>query len=205
MKHCLIEFNNTNNGNYHIKDLEGYISIYQESKSTNPVYIVDITGLQPNKLHGFHIHENPVTNKDDLELTCHSCGGHFNPFYTNHGSIFNKDKNNRHAGDLINNLKADENGRCYVEFTDKLTSLYESEINCILNKSIVIHQDIDDLGRQGLDKHIPYLITTDNLNIIKHKSHLESNILYDSKKKRQSSLINGNAGRRIACANIILK
>ena len=153
MKHCIIEFNNTNNGNYHIKYLEGYISIYQESKSTNPVYIVDITGLQPNKLHGFHIHENPVTNKDDLELT----------------------------------------------------RSYESEINCILNKSIVIHQDVDDLGRQGLDKHIPYLITTDNLNIIKHKSHLESNILYDSKKKRQSSLINGNAGRRIACANIILK
>jgi Cu-Zn family superoxide dismutase len=197
--------NKDRDGIYHKRNIKGKISIVQkliDGKLYNPVYIIDIKGLTPNALHGIHIHENPVIDKGDLTKTCDSCGGHFNPHNTQHGSIFNDNKMNRHAGDLINNIKADSKGHCYIKFTDKLTSLYKG-INCIIGRSIVIHEGTDDLGLQGRCEKTPhYIYCNKTKRLIKKNEHTCMPKKYgDSREK--SSLENGNAGGRLVCANII--
>ena len=94
-----------------------------------------ITGLKPLKKHGFHIHE-----AGDLTDNCTSTCAHYNPFNKNHGGPYSKD---RHVGDL-GNLDADINGNCEFNIVDdlvKLTGKYS-----VIGRSIVIHEDEDDLG-----------------------------------------------------------
>ena len=204
MREVLIEFGNSSNKHvFHIPKLKGYIHISQIDREHHPSYIVDVEGLTPHHLHGFHIHENPVTQASDLNMTCQSCGGHFNPFHTSHGSVFNQHPDERHAGDLINNICADASGKCYIRFVDKLTSLYPNDPECILDKSIVIHKDTDDLGRQGKTLDMPYIMEQDGKNNIVNQNNFNVE-LYKDRDKRKSSLENGNAGKRIACANILL-
>jgi len=66
---------------------------------------------------------------------------------------------------------------------DPLISLYQEDINCILNRSIVIHEKPDDQGLPGLKA----LMQNKKLN-----------------KEEEESLKTGNAGKRIACGNIML-
>ncbi len=61
----------------------------------------DITGLQPGKEHGFHVHEFGKCDLPDFK----SAGEHFNPTKARHGE---------HLGDLPN-AKADENGHATVD------------------------------------------------------------------------------------------
>ena len=61
--------------------------------------------------------------------------------------------------------------------------MYEEDINCILNRSIVIHEKPDDQGLPGLKA----LIQNRKLN-----------------EEEKESLKTGNAGKRIACGNIVL-
>ena len=68
-------------------------------------------------------------------------------------------------------------------FYDNLISLFADEINCIINKSIVIHEETDDEGLPGFIA----LINGKKLN-----------------KMEEESLKTGNAGKRIACGNITL-
>ena len=92
---------------------------------------IDVKGLSKNHLHGFHIHES-----GDLREGCKSCCAHYNPTNTEHGSIYNG-----HAGDL-GNLKTDDNGQCKLSLkTDKFL------VDDILGRSIIIHEDEDDLGK----------------------------------------------------------
>lgn len=165
-------------------NIEGFIHFEQFSK-TDPVKVtVNLTNL-PNGIHGFHIHEYKITNnmlaklkkKEKINI-CKELGGHFNPYNTYHGSY--KYNTIRHVGDLINNLIV-ENNQVKIIFLDNLISLFESEVNCIINKSIVIHEESDDEGLPGLYG----LINGKKLN-----------------KTEEQSLITGNAGKRIACGNI---
>ena len=55
---------------------------------------LSITGLKPNSLHGFHVHE-----AGDLSDKCTSMCAHFNPYKMTHGCPGLK---NRHVGDLGN-------------------------------------------------------------------------------------------------------
>lgn len=209
-----IEFGKNIQGIYHREGIHGFIEISQKNKDEPTQYLVAVGGLNPNKLHGFHIHEKPVTNSSDLDKTCATCGGHFNPTGKDHGSFLNSDKGeNSHVGDLINNLKADEKGNVIVQFFDDRACLLKSNKNkwSIIGKSIVIHNDPDDLGREGISKDIPYLITEEyceetrskNSNKILGKIRkLKDSEKYSSDKKRVTSTTNGNAGKRIACANI---
>jgi Cu-Zn family superoxide dismutase len=91
---------------------------------------LDIKGLNKNHLHGFHIHET-----GDLREGCKSCCAHYNPDGKDHGGL-----ENGHKGDL-GNIKTDENGNCAMSIkTDKII------VDEILGRSIIIHQDEDDLG-----------------------------------------------------------
>ena len=91
---------------------------------------IDVKGLNKNHLHGFHIHET-----GDLREGCTSCCSHYNPTNTYHGDLYCG-----HAGDL-GNIKTDKNGNCNISLkTNKFI------VDEILGRSIIIHEDEDDLG-----------------------------------------------------------
>ena len=199
----LINFNDKSPNVFFKKGISGFIKISQKSKHESTKFSVNISGLKPNGLHGFHIHEKPIVNKNDLYKTCDSCGGHYNPTNNDHGSIFNKDNGlNRHVGDLINNIKADSKGVCIIDFWDEQAVLIPSKKYpyTIVGKSIVIHDGTDDLGREGINDHTPYIISNETKSY-KINNNLQTKQYTDS-KLRKSSKLNGNAGKRIACANI---
>lgn len=114
--------------NYKSKHIEGVVLFTQKEDC---VHIkIDIKGLSKNHLHGFHIHES-----GDLREGCKSCCAHYNPENTEHGDLYGG-----HAGDL-GNIKTDESGNCKMSLkTDKFN------IDDILGRSIIIHEDEDDLG-----------------------------------------------------------
>ena len=180
----------------------GCVKISQDHPNANIKFKVKMEGLKPNKLFGFHIHEKAVTSWEDLNKSCESCGGHFNPLNQDHGSVLNEFPDMRHAGDLINNVRSNGVGRVNVEFEDNLAALIPSKDRpyTIIGKSLVVHAGTDDLGRQGISKAMPYI----DAQSIVHRGTTEENVVfYDCPKKRKSSLTNGNAGARIACGNII--
>lgn len=189
MKIAIVEFSkNCYNSYSSLKNLEGYILFTQQNKNCNVLVEVKLSGL-PIGIHGFHIHEKNIKQEyiNDLKKgkpvkdLCNTLGGHFNPFGTYHGSF--KYATERHAGDLINNLEIDNTGTISIVFLDSLISLYKEDINCIINRSIVIHENQDDQGLPGLKA----LLINKKLN-----------------KVEEESLKTGNAGKRIACGNIIL-
>ncbi len=89
--------------------------------------------------HGFHIHAS-----GDLRRGCDSCCKHYNPKKKNHGGLFDEES---HAGDL-GNIRFDEKGNCKDFFeTNKFT------VQEILGRSVVVHENPDDLGQgEGEDK-----------------------------------------------------
>jgi Cu-Zn family superoxide dismutase len=155
--------------------IEGHVSFSQQSPDQDVRVYVYIEGL-PEGVHGFHVHEKPLEDTDgDVMDCCDKLGGHFNvgekwspenQSGTRHGP-------GGHNGDLCNNIYSDGD-LCEIAFSDSKISLFPEDERCIVGRSIVIHEDPDDLG-------LPE---------------------YEDKKKNISKLITGNAGKRIACGNI---
>ncbi|XP_041351834.1 superoxide dismutase [Cu-Zn]-like [Gigantopelta aegis] len=111
---------------------------FKQTNADGPVTVEgSISGLKPGK-HGFHVHEF-----GDNTNGCTSAGGHFNPFGKDHGA---PEDEKRHVGDL-GNAVAEENGVAEINRTDKLISL--TGANSIIGRTIVVHADIDDLGKGG--------------------------------------------------------
>lgn len=92
----------------------------------------------PFQTHAIHIHEF-----GDLRNGCESLGPHWNPTSQYHGSIFLHDSD-RHAGDLINNITFDQNGLFRFSYYDSMVNVKD-----IYGRSIVIHEQPDDLGIGG--------------------------------------------------------
>lgn len=123
--------------------LKGTIKFHQCDTYSHTHIHISLKGFKPNKTHAIHIHEF-----GDLSDGCTSAGGHYNPFSKKHG-CFSIHGNDRHAGDLINNITSDNNGEVDVFFKDTLVSLFGP--HNIYGRSIVIHAQVDDLGL-GLNK-----------------------------------------------------
>jgi Cu-Zn family superoxide dismutase len=124
---CVINQNNIN----------GTIIFKEDLKNKNVIITINLSGLTPG-LHGFHVHEY-----GDLREGCGSLCGHYNPKNKKHGGPNDKE---RHVGDL-GNIKANANGVCKMKFTDKVIKLRGKY--SIIGRSIVIHEDEDDLGKGG--------------------------------------------------------
>lgn len=130
-------FNNTSS------KITGYVT-FTENLVTKKIDItVKLEGLTPG-LHGFHIHE-----AGNLLDGCKSCCAHFNPDKTPHGGP-NEHPSRRHVGDL-GNIKADSNGIAKCKSSDNMIKLRGTKYN-IIGRSVVIHQDEDDLGLGQGDK-----------------------------------------------------
>ena len=87
-------------------------------------------------LHGFHVHE-----KGDTRDGCTSAGAHYNPTNMHHGG---KNDDERHVGDL-GNILANDQGEAHVDIVDSIISL--TGPHGILGRSVVVHADVDDLGK----------------------------------------------------------
>jgi len=99
--------------------------------------IVEMKGLTPGK-HGFHIHEFGDCSAPDGT----SAGGHYNPEKMEHAGPMD---HSRHEGDL-GNIVADENGNAHLDYVD--TKIELKGKNSIIGKSIIVHQNEDDLKTQ---------------------------------------------------------
>lgn len=98
----------------------------------------EISGLEANSKHGFHIHQYGDISSSDGKST----GGHYNPEGHDHSG---PDSDKRHIGDL-GNLEADENGVAKYKRLDKVVKLRGK--NGIIGRGITVHAGTDDLKSQ---------------------------------------------------------
>ncbi|XP_019855925.1 PREDICTED: superoxide dismutase [Cu-Zn] 1-like isoform X3 [Amphimedon queenslandica] len=116
-------------------DVKGTIEFIQNEQGITKV-TGKVTSLAPGD-HGFHIHQF-----GDYTSGCVSAGSHFNPAGKNHGGPRDGE---RHAGDL---------GNITSTGGDTKIELYDDQIpltgpNSIIGRSVVVHADPDDLGKDG--------------------------------------------------------
>ena len=168
------------------------------TQSTGSVFVtINLTGLKPNQRHGIHVHEKRLGPEDrgDDQDCCAKLGGHFNPHRQPHGSYLNVHPWRRHVGDLCNNILSSEDGMVLYDYKDDMVSLDPEETEYIGDRSIVIHAHEDDLGRGGFNG---LFYTQMPAAVIKWFGRDATNpeALISSSQK------DGNAGKRIACANL---
>ena len=119
--------------------IHGYVK-FSEDLINNMVKIeLNISGLPPNSLHGFHVHE-----AGDLTDKCTSMCAHFNPYGNTHGC---PGMSNRHVGDL-GNIKTNNKGQAKYTYYDDLIKLRGTKCN-IIGRGLIIHEDVDDCGQGG--------------------------------------------------------
>ena len=180
------------------RHLTGYIVFRQETPKDFVNIEINLSGLPPG-LHGFHVHEKGIevlSTIPQMGNICNALGGHFNPTGEYHGSSQNWWDSQRHVGDLCNNILVDERGVCSLNFYDTLVSLDPNSPNCILNKSIVIHHGVDDLGRMGTTNPMPFIT---DMGYFGGGGKI---IPYLDSEKIEESRKTGNAGGRLACGLI---
>lgn len=109
-----------------------------EQDGAEVIIKVNISGLNSNSYHGFHIHEFGDIRSQDGK----SAGGHYNPDGFPHALPPEK---KRHAGSF-GNLISDSNGNVDTTFTDDTFSISE-QFNPVLGRSVVVHAKRDDGGQ----------------------------------------------------------
>lgn len=119
--------------------ITGIVKFTEDFKNNCVQIDIDISGLNKNSHHGFHIHES-----GDLSAKCESMCAHFNPYGKTHGCPGMKE---RHVGDL-GNLVTNKNGRAKYTVTDDVIKLRGSKAN-IIGRGLIIHADQDDCGQGG--------------------------------------------------------
>lgn len=166
--------------------------IFTQKNISSPV-ILDFRLSGFHHISAIHIHEY-----GDLSEGCKSLGGHFNPTNKLHG---------HHAGDIVFNAVPNKNGEYTHIFKTKELSLYPGK-KSIIGRSLVIHNYIDDYGKQGrfLEKNKFQLYQDMDYENVAFFSKMSG---YSIKSKKEmisklmtSSLQTGNAGERLACAII---
>ena len=119
--------------------IKGTVKFSENLLSDTVLISIDIAGLTPNSMHGFHVHE-----AGDLTDKCESLCAHFNPFNKKHGCPGMKE---RHVGDL-GNLLTDKHGTSKYCMIDNHIKL-RGDVANIIGRGLIIHKDIDDCGKGG--------------------------------------------------------
>jgi len=122
--------------NPHNSNTKGLVLLKQQNLESPTIIKGKFSGLKSNAKHGFHIHEF-----GDLTDGCNTAGPHFNPTGQYHGG---PDDSIRHIGDL-GNILSDSDGNAVYEREDRSIGLIGKY--SVIGRSMVVHQDEDDLGR----------------------------------------------------------
>lgn len=117
--------------------VQGTVRLTQEGDKVKMV--AEVSGLEPNTKHGFHVHEYGDCSKPDGS----SAGGHYNPEGHQHAG---PDAGQRHAGDF-GNLEADAQGKARLELTVDNISI-AGERNPVIGRAVIVHAQADDLKSQ---------------------------------------------------------
>ena len=125
-------------------EINGYVKFTEEFKDNRIRIDLNISGLKPNSLHGFHVHE-----AGDLTDKCTSMCAHFNPYGKTHGCPGMKE---RHVGDL-GNIETNSKGQAKYSFYDNIIKLRGIKSN-IIGRGLIIHADEDDCGQGGNDESL---------------------------------------------------
>jgi len=120
-------------------NIKGNVKFTEDLENNNIKIDLNLTGLEPNSLHGFHVHE-----AGDLTDKCTSMCSHFNPYNTTHGC---PGMQIRHVGDL-GNIRTNNKGEAKYTFYDNIIKLRGSKSN-IIGRGLIIHADEDDCGKGG--------------------------------------------------------
>jgi Cu-Zn family superoxide dismutase len=174
---AIVRWGDENQESMSVDNIIGCVNFYQKDIFSHVSVSVNIKGL-PSGIHGFHVHEKRIEDfGEDVLECCEKLGGHFNvkEKWSLENQTGTKHGINGHNGDLCNNIFSDHEKFCETYFTDSKISLYEEDEKCIIGRSIVIHEDPDDMGLPD----------------------------YLDPQKNTQKFITGNAGKRIACGNIL--
>jgi len=117
-------------------DVKGVVRFTPAGSGGGVKVHAEITGLEPNSKHGFHIHEKADLSDPELK----SAGGHFNPGMHKHGGPHTGE---HHAGDL-GNIEADDQGKATYDATVQGITLDDAKTG-IIGKSVIVHGKADDL------------------------------------------------------------
>ena len=142
-----------------------------------PVRIdIELYGPAKDGLHGLHVHEKSFTilkKCSNIKDCCTLLGGHFNPTPKWSKKVTGGTPHGLHVGDLDFNVFF-KNNVSIKTYYDNFINLFPGHPCNIVGRSIVLHKGQDDKG-----------VLSDNLELCD-----------------EQSFITGNAGDRIACANI---
>lgn len=119
--------------------IKGTVKFTEDLHANVVIIDLNLSGLKPNSLHGFHVHE-----AGDLTHKCTSMCSHFNPYGKTHGCPGMRE---RHVGDL-GNIKSDSKGKAKYSFNDDCIKLRGIKCN-IIGRGLIIHADPDDCGQGG--------------------------------------------------------
>lgn len=117
----------------------GVVRFHQCAPGSPTKVHFDFRGIKPGAVHAIHIHEY-----GNLTEGCKSAGAHWNPTGSVHGSI--RVGGPRHAGDLINNIQGDDQGKFVFTYSDPMVTL---EDGGAIGRTVVLHAKPDDLGLGG--------------------------------------------------------
>ena len=121
------------------KTVKGSVKFTEDFAHDCILIDINVTGLNKNAYHGFHVHE-----AGDLSDQCTSMCSHFNPYKKTHGCPGMKE---RHVGDL-GNLQTNAYGQAKYQMTDEVIKLRGTKSN-IIGRGLIIHADPDDCGKGG--------------------------------------------------------
>lgn len=100
----------------------------------------ELTGLEPNTLHGFHIHANGDCSAPDAK----SAGPHYNPEDRRHGRA---GTGPHHAGDIPNQVANGEGAAPIDEIIHDVTLGTGSDTD-LVGRAVIVHADPDDYTSQ---------------------------------------------------------
>ncbi len=100
----------------------------------------EITGLEPNGEHGFHVHQTGDCSAPDAG----SAGEHLNPGSQPHG---NPSTGAHHAGDMLN-LRANGEGTAAIDVVLASLTVGGGAPTDVIGKAVIVHAAADDYSSQ---------------------------------------------------------
>lgn len=101
-------------------------------------FITTVTGLEPNSVHGYHVHETGKCDGPDYK----SAGEHFNPTANHHNGPAAEKKHAGDLGNLVANAKGEAKSEVIIE-TD-----IQNPLKSYVGKAVIIHAKADDMQTQ---------------------------------------------------------